>query len=109
MKRFGKYRRKYWKDRENMEKNTEMILKKWKKVKSNSKVIWKIQENIVKRYEKYGWNVKWDGKYGRKVSWKVKRYGKYGKKASWIVKWYGKYGRQVGWIVKWYGKLKCFT
>jgi hypothetical protein len=37
-----------------MEKNTEMILKKWKKVKSNSKVIWKIQQNIVKRYEKYG-------------------------------------------------------
>jgi hypothetical protein len=28
---------------------------------------------------KNGWNVKWYGKYGRKVSWKVKRYGKYGK------------------------------
>ena len=42
---------------------------------------------------KNGWNVKWYGKYGRKVSWKVKRYGKYGKRASCIVKWYGKYGR----------------
>ena len=28
----------------------------------------------------YGWNVKWYGKYGRKVSWKVKRYGKYRRK-----------------------------
>ena len=50
-------------------------------------------EEIVKRWEKYGWNVKWYGKYEKKVSWKVKRYGKYGKRASCIVKWYGKYGR----------------
>ena len=50
----------------------------------NSEKIWKIQEKIVKRYEKYGkktsWRVKWYGKYGRKVCWKVKRYGKYGRK-----------------------------
>jgi hypothetical protein len=32
----------------------------WKKGKSNSEKIWKIQKKIVKRYEKYG-------KYGRKV------------------------------------------
>ena len=32
--------------------------------------------------------VKWFGKYGRKVSWKMKRYGKYGRNVSWIVKRY---------------------
>jgi hypothetical protein len=78
--RFGKYRRKLWNDGESM------------KSKLNSEKIWKIQKKIVKRQEKYGWNVKWYGKYGRKVSWKVKRYEKYGKKASCMVKWYGKYG-----------------
>ena len=31
-----------------------MIWKIWEKGKSNSKKIWKIQKNIVKRYEKYG-------------------------------------------------------
>jgi hypothetical protein len=75
---------------ENTEENCEMKGKIWKKSKLNSEKIWKIQKTIVKRYEKYGWNVKW---YGRKVSWKVKRYEKYGKKASCIEKWYGKYGR----------------
>ena len=42
VKWFGKYRRKLWNDRENMEKNSEMI---WK--------IWKKASRIVKRYEKY--------------------------------------------------------
>jgi hypothetical protein len=54
VKRFGKYRRKESKDRENIEENSEMILKIWKKGKSNSEKIWKIQKKIVKRYEKYG-------------------------------------------------------
>jgi hypothetical protein len=40
VKRFGKYRRKLWKDMENMEENSEKI--------------WKIQKKIVKRYGKYG-------------------------------------------------------
>jgi hypothetical protein len=31
-----------------------MIWKIWKKGKSNSGKIWKIQKKIVKRYEKYG-------------------------------------------------------
>ena len=31
-----------------------MIWKIWKKPKSNSKKIWKIQKEIVKRYDKYG-------------------------------------------------------
>jgi hypothetical protein len=39
---------------ENMEKNSEMIWKIWKKGKSYSDKIWKIQKKIVKRYEKYG-------------------------------------------------------
>ena len=71
--RFGKYRRKQWKDRENTEKsklNSEKIWKIWKKPKLNSKTIWKIQKKIVK----------WYGKYGRKVSWNVKWYRKYGRK-----------------------------
>jgi hypothetical protein len=42
VKRFGKYRRKYLKDRENMEDNSEMIWKIWQKPKSNSEMIWKI-------------------------------------------------------------------
>jgi hypothetical protein len=41
-----------------MEENSEMIFKIWKKGKSNSEKIWKIQKKIVK----------WYGKYGRKVS-----------------------------------------
>ena len=61
----------------NTEENCEMIGITWEKSKLNSEKIWKIQKKIVKRYEKYGWNVKWYGKYGRKVSWIVKRYGKY--------------------------------
>jgi hypothetical protein len=43
--------------------------------------------------------VKWYGKYGRKVRWNVKRYRKYGRKASRIVKRYEKYGRNPSWIV----------
>jgi hypothetical protein len=39
---------------ENMEQNSEIIWKLWKKGKSNSEKIWKIQNKIVKRYEKYG-------------------------------------------------------
>jgi hypothetical protein len=31
-----------------------MIWKIWKKSKLNSEMIWKIQQKIVKRYEKYG-------------------------------------------------------
>ena len=31
-----------------------MIWKIWKKGKSSSEQIWKIQKKIVKRYEKYG-------------------------------------------------------
>ena len=41
-----------------------------KKGKSNSEKVWKIQEKIVKRYEKYG----------RNVGWIVKTYGKYEKR-----------------------------
>jgi hypothetical protein len=68
MKRFGKYRIKWWKDRENMEENSEMIWKIWKKDKMksemiwkiwkkskfNSEMIWQIQKKFVKRYGKYG-------------------------------------------------------
>jgi hypothetical protein len=64
---------------ENTEENSEKIWKLWKKDKLNSENIWKIQKKIVKWYGKYRWNVKWNGKYGRKASWKVKRYGKYGR------------------------------
>ena len=38
---------------ENMEENSEMIWKIWKKGKSNSEKIWKIQKKIVKRFGKY--------------------------------------------------------
>ena len=31
-----------------------MVWKIWKKGKSNSEKIWKIQKKIVKKYEKYG-------------------------------------------------------
>ena len=41
-------------ERENMEENSEMIWKIWKKDKLNSEMIWKIEKTIVKRYEKYG-------------------------------------------------------
>jgi hypothetical protein len=68
MKRFGKYRIKCWKDRENMKENSEMIWKIWKKDKMksemtwkiwkkskfNSEMIWQIQKKFVKRYGKYG-------------------------------------------------------
>ena len=37
-----------------MEENSEMIWKKWKKGKSNSEIIWRIQKKLVKRCEKYG-------------------------------------------------------
>jgi hypothetical protein len=39
VKRFGKYRRKLCKDMKNMEENSEMILKIWKKGKSNNEKI----------------------------------------------------------------------
>jgi hypothetical protein len=39
---------------ENMEENSEMIWKIWKKDKSNSDKTWQIQKKIVTRYEKYG-------------------------------------------------------
>jgi hypothetical protein len=67
----------------------------------NSDKMWKIQQKIVKRYEKYGrkvgWIEKWYGKYGRKASRIGIRYGQYGRKASWIVKRYefGKYRRKL--------------
>jgi hypothetical protein len=69
VKWYGKYGRKVsWK--------VKKIWRLWKKPKSNSEKIWKIQKNIVKWFEKYGgkvgWNVKWYGKYGRKASWNVK-------------------------------------
>ena len=64
----------------------------WKKGKSNSENIWKIQKEIEKRYEKYG----------RKIGWIVKWYGKYGRKVSWIVK---SFVRKVCWIVKRFGKV----
>jgi hypothetical protein len=41
---------------ENMEENSEMIWKIWKKSQLNSERIWKIQKKIVKRYGKYGRN-----------------------------------------------------
>ena len=41
------------KDLENTEERCEMIGKIWKKSKLNSEMIWKIQKKIVKRYEKY--------------------------------------------------------
>jgi hypothetical protein len=47
--RFGKYRRKKWKDRENTEENSEKISKIRKKSKLNSEKIWKIEKKIVKR------------------------------------------------------------
>jgi hypothetical protein len=37
-----------------MEENSEMIWKILKKGKSYSEKVWKIQREIVKRYEKYG-------------------------------------------------------
>jgi hypothetical protein len=42
----------------NIEENSEMIWKIWKKSQLNSEKIWKIQKKILKRY----------GKYGRKAS-----------------------------------------
>jgi hypothetical protein len=39
---------------ENTEENCEVIGKIWKKPKLNSEKIWKIEKEIVKRYEKYG-------------------------------------------------------
>jgi hypothetical protein len=90
--RLGKYKRKLWKDRENIEENREMISKIWTKDELNIEMIWKIQKEIVK----------WYGKYGRKVCWILKSYGKCGRKVGWIVKWYGQYGRKVSWRVKWY-------
>jgi hypothetical protein len=62
----------------------------------NSEKIWKIQQKIVKRYEKYG----------RKVSWNVKWYGKYGRKVGWIVKWCEPLGRNPSWIVIIFGKYR---
>ena len=72
MKCYEKYGRKYWKDMENREENSDMI--------------WKISKKV-------GWIVKWYGKYGRKASRIVIRYEKYGRKESWIVIRFGKYGR----------------
>ena len=57
----------------NMEENSEMILKIWKKSKLKCD---------------------WYGKYGRKISWIVKWFEKYGRKVSWIVKRFGKYRRK---------------
>ena len=78
VKRFGKYRRRFWNDIEHMEEKVSQI---------------------VIRYGQYGrkssWNVKWYGKHGRKISWIVKWSGKLGWKFSWIVKLFGKYGRNV--------------
>jgi hypothetical protein len=54
---------------ENMEENSEMIWKIWKKSQLNREKIWKIQKKIVKRY-------------GRKASRIVIRYEKYGRKES---------------------------
>jgi hypothetical protein len=62
-----------------------MILKIWKKGKSNSEKILKIQKKIVKCY----------GNYGRKVSRIVIRYGKYGRRASRTGIRYGQYGRKA--------------
>ena len=42
VKRFGKYRRKLCTDMKNMEENSEMIRKIWKKGKSNNEKIWEI-------------------------------------------------------------------
>jgi hypothetical protein len=39
---------------ENTEENGKKRWKIWKKSKLNSNEIWKIEENIEKRYEKYG-------------------------------------------------------
>ena len=47
-----------WKIWKKSRLNCEMIWKIWKKSKLNSGNIWKIQKKIVKRYEKYGRNVK---------------------------------------------------
>ena len=38
---------------ENMEENSEMIWKIWKKDKLNSEMIWEIWKKIVKRFGKY--------------------------------------------------------
>ena len=58
-KRFGKYKRKLWNDRENTEENCENIGNIWKKGKLNSEKMWKVR---------------------RKVSWIVIRFGKYRRK-----------------------------
>ena len=47
-----------WKIWKKSRLNCEMIWKIWKQSKLNSGNIWKIQKKIVKRYEKYGRNVK---------------------------------------------------
>ena len=46
-----------WKIWKKSKSNSDKIWIIWKKGKSNSEKIWKIQK-IVKRYEKYGRNVK---------------------------------------------------
>ena len=60
MIRFGKYRRKLWNDRENVE---ETQVEEWK--------VWKIPKKLWKDMNKYGrkvgWIVKWYAKYGRKL------------------------------------------
>jgi hypothetical protein len=81
---------------DNMEEICEMRWKLWKKSKSNSEKIWKIQKQIVKWYGNYEWKVSWIVNWFEQYgSWIVERYGKYGIKASWIVKWYGKYERKL--------------
>ena len=47
-----------WKIWKKSRLNCEMIWKIWKQSKLNNGNIWKIQKKIVKRYEKYGRNVK---------------------------------------------------
>jgi hypothetical protein len=69
VKRFGKYRRRFWNDMEHMEEKVSQI---------------------VIRYGQYGrkssWNVKWYGKYGRKASRRVIIYGQHRRKSCRIVK-----------------------
>ena len=71
-------------------------MKKLKKDKLNSEMIWKIWKKIVKRYVKYG----------RKVNWIVKIYGKCGRKVGCIVEWYEKLGWNPSWMVILFGKYR---
>ena len=71
-------------------------MKNMEEPKLNSEKIWKIQKEIVKRYEKYGKKSRLNSEMICKI-WKkiVKRYGNYERKMSWVVKRFGEYRRKL--------------